>query len=498
VVNRTCCCDARRLRRLLDDALEQAQQDEVLAHLDSCAACQRGLESLAADETWWEQLRGVGTASDAVPASLAALVARGEAPTGPAPDAIDGRACLGFLDPTDEPGCLGRLGPYAVTAVLGLGGMGIVLAAYDAVLDRPVAVKVLSPHMAGAAAARDRFAREGRAAAAVVHPNVVPVHGVDSWKGLPYLVMAHVAGRSLQERISAEGPLGVEEVLRVGAEAAAGLAAAHARGLVHRDVKPANILLEAGTGRVLLTDFGLARAADGAGLTQSGVIPGTPAYMAPEQARGEPADQRSDLFSLGGTLYAACSGRPPFGCDAPLAVLRRVCEGRPAPLRSLAPDVPGWLADVIERLLASRPEGRFGSAAEVARLLAGCLEHVRRPGSVPLPPGVRGGRRRLARWAAVAALGALLLTGLCAGPADPPRPASPPDRPPLPAGAAAAQGPEGSRDESIDGLRLRLKALEDDLRRGDGGPAPDPAGERLRELRRRLDALERDRGATAP
>src|SRR5262249_3592996 len=193
VVNRTCRCDVSRLRLLLDDALPPGQQDEVLAHLDSCAGCQREIESLAADETWWEQLRGVPAATTDVPASLAlALATREDGGAGTTSTVPDERTCLGFLDPTGEPGCLGRLGPFAVTAVLGQGGMGVVLAAYDAELDRPVAVKVLSPHLAGTAAARDRFAREGRAAAAVVHPNVVPGHGVDSWKGLPYLVMAHV------------------------------------------------------------------------------------------------------------------------------------------------------------------------------------------------------------------------------------------------------------------------------------------------------------------
>src|SRR5262249_58749705 len=134
-------------------------------------------------------------------------------------------------------------------------------------------------------------------------------------------------------------------------------------------------VLEAGSGGVLLTDFGLARAADD-GLTQSGVIAGTPAYMAPEQARGEAADHRADLFSLGSTLYAACAGRPPFGCDAPLAVLRRVCDGRPVPLRSLNPDVPAWLAAVIEKLQSKDPAARFVDAAEVAELLAACPAHL--------------------------------------------------------------------------------------------------------------------------
>src|SRR6202007_1088279 len=147
-----------------------------------------------------------------------------------------------------------------------------------------------------------------KAAAAVVHEHVVAIHGVDTWKGLPYLVMSFVPGRSLQERIDREGPLQVKEILRIGMQAASGLAAAHAQGLVHRDVKPANILLENGVERTRLTDFGLARAGSDAALTQSGVVAGTPQYMAPEQARGETVDHRADLFSLGSTLYAMCTG----------------------------------------------------------------------------------------------------------------------------------------------------------------------------------------------
>src|SRR5205085_10991456 len=152
--------------------------------------------------------------------------------------------------------------------------------------------------------------------------------------------------------IDCDGPLAVEEVLRIGMQAAAGLAAAHAHGLVHRDVKPSNILLENGVERVKLTDFGLARAADDASLTQSGVLAGTPQYMAPEQAQGEGMDHRADLFSLGSVLYAMCAGRPPFRAETTLAVIRRVCDEHPRPLRDINPEVPAWLAALIARLHA--------------------------------------------------------------------------------------------------------------------------------------------------
>jgi serine/threonine-protein kinase len=380
--------------------------------------------------------------------------------------------------------------------------MGIVLAALDPHLERPVAIKVLAPHLAGSPGARSRFAREARAAAAVVHPHVVPIHGVDSWQGLPYLVMSHVAGRSLQERL-AEGALPLQEVLRIGMQAAAGLAAAHARGLVHRDIKPANILLEDGSGRALLTDFGLARAADDVCLTQSGTIPGTPQYMAPEQASGEPSDHRADLFSLGSTLYAMCTGQPPFGSDGSLAVLRRVCNGRPRPLRSLNPDVPVWLATLIERLHAPVPADRFPSAAVVADLLERCLAHVHSPSTVPLPreicvlPSRRP--RPLARWLGI---GALLLCGSGAGLAlwHSPRPnpevlqsenSLPPAQKEAPQKGARVpdRGLEVPFDDQLKALHKQADALNADLKQP-AEEGSEPVNAKLQELRRRLDALQ--------
>jgi hypothetical protein len=174
-------------------------------------------------------------------------------------------------------------------------------------------------------------------------------------------------------------------VLRIGLQVAAGLAAAHAQGLVHRDVKPANILLENGVERVKITDFGLARAVDDVSLTQSGLIAGTPAYMSPEQANGEHVDHRSDLFSLGSVLYAACAGHAPFRAGTTMAVLRRVCEETPRDLRQVNEDIPGWLASIVARLHAKEPAGRFQTAAEVAELLGRYLAHLQQPDLVPCP-----------------------------------------------------------------------------------------------------------------
>ena len=307
------------------------------------------------------------------------LITAADAHLGASKAASGGDVWLDFLAPSDDPRSLGRLGPYEVLSVIGQGGMGIVLKAFDSALDRAVALKVLAPQLAASGAARRRFAREARAAAAVVHEHVVAIHAVNTWRGLPYLVMQHVPGHSLQERIDRDGPLEIEDVLRIGMQAAAGLAAAHAQGLVHRDVKPSNILLEHGVERVKLTDFGLARAADDASVTQSGVLAGTPQYMAPEQANGDGVTFRSDLFSLGSVLYAMCAGRPPFRAETTMAVLRRICEQMPRPLREVNPQVPDWLAAIIARLHAKDPRGRYSTAAEVAELLGRHLSLLREP-----------------------------------------------------------------------------------------------------------------------
>ena len=280
---------------------------------------------------------------------------------------------------------LGRLGTYEVVGVVGWGGMGVVLKALDPALNRYVAIKVLAPHLGNSGAARKRFSREAQAAAAVVHENVMEIYGVAETAGLSYLVMPYVRGPSLQRRLDDDGPLALVEILRIGMQAAAGLAAAHAQGLVHRDVKPANILLADGVERVKLTDFGLARAADDASLTRTGIIAGTPQYMSPEQARGESVDQRSDLFSLGSVLYAMCTGRAPFRAETSYGVLRRITDEEPRPIRQLNPDIPEWLCRIVARLMSKQPGDRFQSAREVAELLEPCLAHVQQPTVVPLP-----------------------------------------------------------------------------------------------------------------
>ncbi|HND51778.1 MAG TPA: serine/threonine-protein kinase, partial [Pirellulaceae bacterium] len=268
------------------------------------------------------------------------------------------------------------------------GGMGVVLKAFDTELNRPVAIKVLAPHLAASGAARQRFAREARAAAAVVHEHVVAIHNVESDGTLPFLVMQFVDGEPLQSRIDRLGMLDIATILRIARQTAAGLAAAHSQGLVHRDVKPGNILLVQDVDRALLTDFGLARAADDASLTHTGYHPGTPHYMSPEQARGELIDARSDLFSLGAVLYTMAVGRPPFRAETSFGVLRRITDTAPRAVRELNPQIPEWLAAIIDRLLEKDPAKRVESAARLAQLLESCLAHLQQPLAAGLPDEV--------------------------------------------------------------------------------------------------------------
>ncbi len=366
-------CDPNRLRRFLEETPDEDERAAVAGHLDDCASCRERLEAMAAAGSWWDELR---------------RFAPGQAPAAPpipGPEADVPADRPEFLDPPDVDGFIGRFGAYRVLEVVGRGGMGVVLKAFDPALHRVVAIKVMAPQLATGAAARQRFAREARAAASVAHDHVVTIHAVDEWKGLPHIVMSYIDGRSLQDRLDQSGPMGPREIIRIGMQVAYGLAAAHAQGLVHRDIKPSNILLENGVERVKITDFGLARSADDASLTQLGHVLGTPQYMSPEQARGEPTDHRADLFSLGCVLYAMAAGRSPFRAETTLAVLRRVCEDRPRPLRDRNPDVPEWLERIVAKLLAKEPGDRFGSAREVGELLERCLAHLQQPKHHPLP-----------------------------------------------------------------------------------------------------------------
>ena len=377
-------CQPDLIEPYLNGDLDRTQELQLAEHLESCSVCRESLESSAAEPDGWME------ASQLLKPTQFDWSLDGESnaldnsdPQSSLPLQI--RNVLDSLTPSEDPEMLGQLGGYEVSGVVGAGAMGVVLKASDKSLDRTLAIKVLSPHLASSGAARKRFAREAKAAAAVLHANVIAIHGVSNDQSMPHLVMPYVRGSSLQKRINDDGPLPVKEVLRISSQVAAGLAAAHAQGLVHRDIKPANILLEEGVERVAITDFGLARAVDDASLTRTGMIAGTPQYMSPEQSRGEVVDQRSDLFSLGSVMYAMCVGRPPFRSETTYGVIQRINNDQATSIRELNPDIPEWLASFIDKLMAKQAAERYESAQEVSDLLEQCLAHLQQPSVTPLP-----------------------------------------------------------------------------------------------------------------
>jgi eukaryotic-like serine/threonine-protein kinase len=273
-------------------------------------------------------------------------------------------------------------GRYSLERELGRGGMGIVFLARDVALDRPVALKLLPAGMAAQPALRARFLREAQTAAKLSHPNIVPIFAVEAVGEFVYFVMAYVEGETLGHRLQSRGPMSATEGSRLLQEVAWALAYAHLRGIVHRDVKPDNILLERDTGRALVTDFGIARRADASGTTAVGEVLGTAQYMSPEQATGEAVDGRSDLYALGVVAFYALSGRLPF--DAPdVAALLAMHITRPAPpLASAAPGVPGTLAQAVDRCLVKDPAHRFQTGEALAEAVAAATAVAR---EVPAP-----------------------------------------------------------------------------------------------------------------
>jgi WD40 repeat protein len=394
------CPQVERWPALLDETVPPDQRERYGRHLESCAVCQERLDrATECGDDLWRLAQELGDPT-LVPADATLVQVVERLLEAKAMDRTTPKepVHLLFLHPAERSDLLGTLGGYEVQAVIGHGGMGVVLKAFDPALHRLVAIKVMAPILAGSATSRQRFMREAQAAAAVRHDHIVTVHGVHEADGLPYLVMQYIAGESLQDRLDRTGPLEVADVVRIGFQIASGLAAAHRQGLIHRDIKPANILLEDGLARVKITDFGLARMVDDVPLTQSGVVAGTPEYMAPEQARGDPVDHRADLFSLGSVLYAMATGVPPFRASTSLSVVRQVCDQTPTSIQSLNPAVPAWLEAMIGLLHAKDPTDRFQNAGEVTTLLEGYLADVQQPVTVPAPvltqrQGDRGTRR---------------------------------------------------------------------------------------------------------
>lgn len=323
------------------------------------------------------------------------------------------------LDPPKQEDSLGRMNGYEILNVVGRGGMGIVARAFDEQLHRTVAIKVMSDQLITSERAHKRFLREARAAASINHPNVVTIHAVSEKDDTPYLVMEYVDGQALQTRIQKNAPLPYEDVLRIGAQIASGLAAAHRHGIIHRDIKPGNVMLEDGIQRVKLTDFGLARlVVENSDLTSMGDLVGTPAYMSPEQVDGEELTPRSDLFSLGSVLYAMFLGKSPFHASTSFATANRVRDFHPKPIASLIDDIPSDFDQLLSRLLSKNPKSRPKSAEEVANVLLqwSAQTHQKRlngghPANRPSKPAAKRARRLPIRLAAAAVILALLAGG---------------------------------------------------------------------------------------
>jgi hypothetical protein len=430
------CPDRQTLQRLVLGQLSADEVGPVESHLEDCSRCAETLQTLQQEDTLVHAVRsGSPLQAETDSAEVAGLMQRLESlnllgghpdmdvlpcvtPPPPEPSVatplLPGEVTqdrLDFLAPPQEAGELGRLGGYHVLEVLGTGGMGIVLRAWDPALRRGVALKVLRPRVAAQAQARQRFLREAQAAAAIKSDHVVTIHQVSEDRGVPFLAMELLPGEALNVRLQRGGRLPVAEVVRVGREMAQGLVAAHERGVIHRDIKPGNVWLEEPTARVKLLDFGLARPlAEDVQLTRQGVLVGTPAYMAPEQARGEKVDARADLFALGCVFYQISTGQRPFSGENTMALLAALATTTPRPVGDLNPEVPAGLAELIHRLLEKEPDRR----PESAQVVADALTAIERGLNDVQPEPAASPTRDARRWrrAAVAALAFFLLGAL--------------------------------------------------------------------------------------
>ncbi|MEL6110200.1 MAG: serine/threonine-protein kinase, partial [Planctomycetota bacterium] len=368
------CDEALRQNELLMEGLPVANTALLDQHLDSCSQCRDAMEQSTSSDQWetlTAALRAGGPIDDKIPAEHRPSAARD--------------AFIHYLAPSDDPASIGRIGNMEVRGVIGYGGAGIVYKAHDAALGRNVAIKLLNPTAADQPTARTRFAREARAMAAIRHENVVPVYAVADHGDIPYFVMEYVAGGTLAQRVADAGPLSTLETVRVGLQIAQALAAAHRHGVIHRDVKPSNILLDPGVERVRVTDFGLAQAQGDRQETETGLLVGTPQYMSPEQVRGDELDGRSDLFSLGSVMFFCCTGKVPFESNSVYATMQSISKGDASEAKVANEEVPEWLSQLVNRLHEVEPGKRIQSADQLVEILETELAYLHRPGAVERP-----------------------------------------------------------------------------------------------------------------
>lgn len=318
---------------------------------------------------------------------------------------------LDILDPPKKEGALGSLLKYDILGVRGVGGMGIVLQGYDRQLHRVVAIKLMSKRLTPSEKSLRRFEREAILAASISHPNVVTILSVESHRGLPFIVMEYVEGESLQQRLTNRGRLPVADAVRMTAQIASGLAAAHARGVIHRDIKPGNIMLENGIERVKITDFGLARVAlDNSDLTSLGEAIGTPSYMSPEQIDGHELSTATDIFSLGCVVYAMFTTKSPFSGGRAIKVAQRITNASPPPLNEIDPEIPREFVQLVGRMLEKNPKDRTLTAAEIVSQLNSLLMTLNQAtsGSLPVTSSTSPSRPYAKRLL----IGGVLLAGL--------------------------------------------------------------------------------------
>lgn len=407
--NTTRCPSPSDWLELLDS---QGEDRQLLEHIEACDRCRKTIDELAADQSMWHE------ASETLAMDLPDLSRLTEricplSITGPngqhshhassfltpmlkqaltqqSDQQSDPTQILGdheleqlqrLLPAPSHPELLARIGRYELEQLIGRGGMGLVFRARDSELHRVVAVKTLALCLLPFGSARERFIREGRAAAMLSHSHMVPMYDVITESPVPALVMQYVPGPTLHGWVAERGPMDWQNALRIGAQLADALSAAHVEGLVHRDLKPSNVLLEVDGTRALLTDFGLVRAMDDATLTHSGMLAGTPYFMSPEQARGDEVDGRSDLFSLGALLYFIMTGHPPFRGRESMAVLNAVCHRPHSPLAKVNREIPLEVSHLVDRLLSKQAKHRPATSAMVRdelRSLLGASRRLRR------------------------------------------------------------------------------------------------------------------------
>ena len=422
----TDCPSETQLNDLVTGTLSDAVTDLITEHIGSCDSCQEKMQAIAAGEfaidsllvesiaaappensAYW-QVRESFSENAAVSVSKIKHPSTGDFAKTHVRDGGSGSKAvsyqgtedeLSFLESSDDPAYLGRLQQFQISEVIGRGGMGVVLKAYDPHLQRSVAIKVLHAKFQQDPSAIERFCREGRAAAAVSHEHVVPMHQVARIEEdqIAFLVMQLIDGKTLGDLLEEKSPMAPDEVARIAMQIAAGLSAAHEQGLVHRDIKPGNILIEKSTGRVKLTDFGLARISDEVNLTRTGMLLGTALYMSPEQALGDLIDERSDLFSLGAVMYEMATGKVAFHAPTSIGVMKMIMDNKPAPPREINPAIGKPTSDLIMQMLSKEPDQRPDSASDVARALASIVTEYGPISPLQVPAVARSEVKRLSK-----------------------------------------------------------------------------------------------------